>query len=258
MRIRGLKPDFFKDEDLATLPFEARMLFQGLWCIADREGRLEDRPKYIQAEIFPYDKKINIENLLNLLCFPQLENRPEKVFIRRYQVNRRKYIDIPEFLTHQNPHHTEKKSIIPEFNRELTVIHPSIDGESQEDTVHGSLFIDTVHGECEGKKLEENNGEPRRPHSNGFKKQATDILTFLNEKVKRNYQPVEVNIDFIIHRLQEGATQKQCRQVIVRKARDWLNDEKMNQYLRPATLFNKTKFAQYVGELVSVPEEEPA
>jgi len=51
-RIRSLKPDFFKDEDLAVLPFEARLLFEGLWCYADKEGRLEDRPKYLKGVEF--------------------------------------------------------------------------------------------------------------------------------------------------------------------------------------------------------------
>jgi hypothetical protein len=120
-RIRALKPDFFKDEDLATLPYEARLLYQGLWCFADKEGRLEDRPKYLKAEIFPYDN-INIEKLLNLLCNPNIQDRSKKVFIRRYTVNERKYIDIPEFLKHQSPHHTEKESVFPSFNGELTVI----------------------------------------------------------------------------------------------------------------------------------------
>jgi hypothetical protein len=120
-RIRALKPDFFKDEDLATLPYEARILYSGLWCYADKAGRLEDRPKYLKAEIFPYDN-INIEKFLNLLCQPNIQDRPEKVFIRRYTVNERKYIDIPEFLKHQSPHHTEKESVFPSFNGELTVI----------------------------------------------------------------------------------------------------------------------------------------
>ena len=34
----------------------ARLLFVGLWTIADRNGRLEDRPKRIRAELFPYDE----------------------------------------------------------------------------------------------------------------------------------------------------------------------------------------------------------
>jgi len=122
-RIRALKPDFFKDEDLATLPFEARLLYQGLWCFADKEGRLEYRPKYIKAEIFPYDN-VDIEKLLNLLCQPNIQDRQKKVFIRIYTVDERKYIDIPEFLKHQSPHHTEKESELPCFNGEVTVIEP--------------------------------------------------------------------------------------------------------------------------------------
>ena len=44
MRTRLLKPGFFMNEELARLPVRARLLFAGLWCLADREGRLEDRP----------------------------------------------------------------------------------------------------------------------------------------------------------------------------------------------------------------------
>jgi hypothetical protein len=119
-RMRTLKPDFFKDEDLSILPYEARLLYAGMWCFADKEGRLEDRPKYLKVEIFPYDN-INIEKLLNLLSTPNIQDRPGKVFIRRYIVNDRKYIDIPEFLKHQSPHNTEKESCLPAFNGLLTV-----------------------------------------------------------------------------------------------------------------------------------------
>lgn len=122
-RIRALKPEFFKDEDLATLSCEARLLYMGLWCFADKEGRLEYRPKYIKAEIFPYDN-INIEKFLNVLSAPNIKDRPDKVFIRIYTVNERKYIDIPEFSKHQSPHHTEKESVLPAFNGEVTVIEP--------------------------------------------------------------------------------------------------------------------------------------
>ncbi len=122
-RIRSLKPECFKDEDLATLPYEARLLYMGLWCYADREGRLEDRPKYLKIEIFPYDN-VNIEKFLNLLANPNIPDRPEKVFIYRYIIDDRKYIYIPEFLKHQSPHNTEKESCLPPFNSEITVKEP--------------------------------------------------------------------------------------------------------------------------------------
>lgn len=55
MRNRCLKPDFFKSEKVATLSRDARLLFAGLWTMSDSWGVLEDRPRRIRVEIFPYD-----------------------------------------------------------------------------------------------------------------------------------------------------------------------------------------------------------
>ena len=55
MRSRDIKPGFFKNDQLAECSFPARLLFPGLWMLADREGRLENRPRKIKAEIFPFD-----------------------------------------------------------------------------------------------------------------------------------------------------------------------------------------------------------
>jgi uncharacterized phage protein (TIGR02220 family) len=84
--------------------------------------------------------------------------------------------------------------------------------------------------------------------------QAVEVLQFLNEKTGRQYQPVEANIGMIAARLKGGATVTQCRQVIAKKCREWTGSER-EVYLRPATLFNATKFAQYQGELVVRPED---
>jgi hypothetical protein len=55
MRQRPLKPSFFKNELLAQCAFEWRLLFEGLWCLADREGRLKEELVKIKAEILPND-----------------------------------------------------------------------------------------------------------------------------------------------------------------------------------------------------------
>lgn len=75
------------------------------------------------------------------------------------------------------------------------------------------------------------------------------VLDYLNEKAGKHFEPNDVNLGFITSRLQEGATTDQCKAVIDAKVREWKLDEERNQYLRPATLFNKTKFAQYKGAL---------
>jgi len=86
-------------------------------------------------------------------------------------------------------------------------------------------------------------------NGNPFLEQAKTILQFLNEKAGRAYRG-NVNLEIIIARLKDGATVEDCRAVIAKKCREWTGDEKMVIYLRPATLFNRTKFSQYQGELV--------
>lgn len=76
--------------------------------------------------------------------------------------------------------------------------------------------------------------------------QAIEILDFLNLKTGRSYRPVVENLRFIRARL-NTATPEDIKGVIARKTREWLNTEQA-KYLRPATLFNATKFEQYLGE----------
>ena len=82
-----------------------------------------------------------------------------------------------------------------------------------------------------------------------LRKQAVEVLDFLNAKTGRGYKPVPANVDMIVARLKDGATVEDLRAVVAKKCREWSADEKMAEYLRPATLFNRTKFAQYEGEL---------
>src|SRR5262245_7844610 len=104
-RARLLKPGFFTNEKLAELPLEARLLFAGLWTIADREGRLEDRPRRIKGQLFPYDQT-DVDALLELLA--------DSGFVVRYVVDGASYLEIPNFTKHQRPHKNEPASVIPD------------------------------------------------------------------------------------------------------------------------------------------------
>lgn len=103
-RARNIKPSFFTNEDLAELVYEARLLFVGTWCLSDREGRLEDRPKKIKMAIFPADS-LDVNKLLQQLH--------ESKFLLRYEVDGKRYIQVMKFLKHQNPHHREPASTLP-------------------------------------------------------------------------------------------------------------------------------------------------
>lgn len=103
-RARNLKPGFFSNEQLAECDPLARLLFQGLWLHADRDGRLEDRPKRFKATILPYDK-CDIDALLKQLV--------DRQFIIRYINSGYCYIEITTFSLHQRPYTKEPHSSIP-------------------------------------------------------------------------------------------------------------------------------------------------
>lgn len=110
-RSRYIKPEFFKDEDLSRVSFAARLLFVGLWSLADRMGRLEDRPLRIKAELFPYET-VDVEPLLVELATQKVHGNGS--FIQRYEVNGRRYIQIANFAKHQHCHPKEPDAGLPE------------------------------------------------------------------------------------------------------------------------------------------------
>lgn len=95
------------------------------------------------------------------------------------------------------------------------------------------------------------------PRNSELKETAVRVIEFLNAKTGKAYQPVPVNVEKVVARLREGATEQDCKSVIARKCRDWQTDDKMREYLRPATLFNREKFAQYMGQLVAPEQPKP-
>jgi hypothetical protein len=104
-RARNVKPGIFSNEILGAADPLYTLAFLGLWLLADREGRLEDRPLRIKGELFPYRDGLSINELLDWL--------QEQEFILRYEVAGRRYIEVINFTKHQNPHKNEKPSELP-------------------------------------------------------------------------------------------------------------------------------------------------
>jgi uncharacterized phage protein (TIGR02220 family) len=263
-RARNIKPGLYKNEDLAECSIWARYIFPGLWMLADREGRLEDRPKRIKGELLPFDSE-DIEPLLRELDAHR--------FILRYEVDGVRYIQILKFKEHQAPHYSEKKSVIPEPPFQETccdqegripgncchddVTLPEISGATpslrggRNPLIPDSLIPDSLIPEVPTKA-----GKPAV--INGHRQAAREILDFLNAKAGRSYEPVDANLTLIGARLKE-ATVDDVKAVIEKKCADWGSDARMSEYLRPKTLFNATNFANYKGEIgksaSSVPKE---
>lgn len=156
-RMRTIKPDYWSDCDVVELSPWARLLFIGLWNFADREGRLEDRPRQIKMRIFPADN-VEIEDLLREL---------EGHFILRYEVDGKRCIQIRSWSKNQFPNRKEKPSEIPPFPGAENVKIPRshVQGQVQhvparESTMPASLR--TENGE-----LRTENTHPQTPSGEG-------------------------------------------------------------------------------------------
>ena len=110
-RARNIKPGFFKNENLVELdPFD-RLLFIGLWCLADREGRLENRPRRIKMELFPGD---NYDAAQGIAALERLG------FVETYEADGKSVVAVVNFLKHQAPHGTERDSELPDRHGDYT------------------------------------------------------------------------------------------------------------------------------------------
>jgi hypothetical protein len=115
-RTRSIKPSFFKNEYLAECEPMARLLFVGLWTLADSQGRMEFRPLRIKAELFPYEN-CDILGLLKQLA--------DKGFVRAYESGDVRVLEIPTFGDHQRCHPDERDEGLPPLDESAeTIVFP--------------------------------------------------------------------------------------------------------------------------------------
>lgn len=107
-RIRTVKPELFRHEELfeaerqSGLPL--RLIFIGLFTVADVAGRFRWRPRLLKLDIMPFDN-FDFEQALNALT--------QFGFIERYEHAGEVYGWIPKFLKHQRPNKRESRSQLP-------------------------------------------------------------------------------------------------------------------------------------------------
>jgi hypothetical protein len=138
-RIRTIKPEFFTSEDIVELSPFARLLYIATWCEADREGRLNWKPKTFKIRYFPADS-IDVEALCTELT--------QKRLVVLYGDG---FAYIPSFLKHQHVNPREAKSDL------LAPFEANVEANEAKSThsrvTHASARVtDTQVGRKEGKE----------------------------------------------------------------------------------------------------------
>lgn len=81
---------------------------------------------------------------------------------------------------------------------------------------------------------------------------SSRVIEYLNQTAGRNFDPSGVNCKHLRARVREAgaagaeAFESNARRVIDLKVNEWGSDAKMNQFIRPETLFNSEKWPSYL------------
>lgn len=112
-RIRTIKPEFFTSEDIVQLSPFARLLYISLWCEADREGRMQWKPRTFKMRYFPAD---DID--MHALCEEILNAELVVLYGEGCAY-------IPKFSQHQHINPRESASTLPDPHASARVEHAS-------------------------------------------------------------------------------------------------------------------------------------
>lgn len=233
-RKREIRPQFALDEDLGGCSPVARLFAIYLLMWVDREGFVEDRPKRLKAEMLPYD------DADGTVIVDELVRKTR--YLKRVELCGVKLLSIVNFKKYQgNIHPNEVPSRFLATTKDPPRTHQGptkdVGCKASSSSSSSSSFEEVPNGTCRAK--------PRRsvPYS--------QIVTLLNDVCDRQFKtdPVpEPTKRLIKARFNGGATVEDFESVIRVKADQWLTDERMAQFLRPSTLFQASKFDEYLAE----------
>lgn len=104
-----MKPEFWADEELAmAVSRDARLLYIGLWNLADEHARLRGDPRFVKGQLFAYDDDLSpkaIEVLLDELTAAGK--------VQRYQSGSSTYLFLPNLAKHQRLEAAKVESRLP-------------------------------------------------------------------------------------------------------------------------------------------------
>ena len=123
MRIRTIKPEFWRSEDIAALSIEDRLLFIGLWSYVEDNGVGRDEPQLIQCDLYPLDTFTEA----SLRTHGGLMRLSKQGLITRYEgPDGRRYLQINSWDKHQKINRPSKPRF-PQYNAEnCTLTEPSL------------------------------------------------------------------------------------------------------------------------------------
>lgn len=218
--------------------------------MADRAGRLEDRPLRIKAELLPFDE-CDTDGLLETLA--------ENEFIIRYKANGKSFIQIINFARHQHPHMKEAESEIPPceaagdtpifFAQDEHGANPSLNLKPQTlnlnpQTSNLKPQSDADIGKEKNKDKEKNEDEETIKKSDEADDEAEAVLIHLEKKASCRYRDRTAALSSIKLKLRAGFSQSELIGVTDKLYAEW-HGTKYEHLFTPSHIFGN-RFEEYL------------
>jgi uncharacterized phage protein (TIGR02220 family) len=230
MPTRLLREGILTSERVDALEPPAEVFYRRLMSKVDDFGLFDARPSILRASLYP----LRVDRVREADIPRWLAACEKAGLILLYEANGKPYL---KMLDTRWQVRSEAKFPVPPENscKQVETVAP---------------VVEVVVGDVSEVTPLSGKPDPSPPdRMNGHRATAREILEFLNEKTGKQYKPVDANLELIVARLREGFDPDDIRAVIAKKCREWGGDDKMGDYLRPKTLFGRTNFANYEGEL---------
>jgi hypothetical protein len=171
-RIRTIKPEFFTSEDICSMSPLGRLFYQACWCEADREGRMEWKPRTMKLRYFPADD-CSIEDIAQEVV--------SRGLVSLYEIDGKFYALIPSFNRHQHVNPREAASTIPA---------PDASEREKQDTPRVS---DTASTRADASNLDEHTqvGKERKGKEEESKQPREEVLPVAPEPSPQRPTPAK-------------------------------------------------------------------
>lgn len=235
---RIIKESVCTSDSIDQLTWFEEVLFYRLMVSCDDYGRFDGRIAVIKNRLFPLKETLTSDKVANAL-----KRLSEVGLVCLYTVEGKPYLYLPTWEHHQTIR--AKKSKYPEpvceeetseiicmqMNANVPVIQSNpIQSESNPNPIRNT--------EIPADEPKENKSK--------YSAECEEIISYLNSKAGTHYRNVDSNRKLITARMKEGYTVEDFKTVIDKKCDEWKGTD-MQQFIRPVTLFQASKFENYMN-----------
>jgi uncharacterized phage protein (TIGR02220 family) len=211
-----IKPEFWEDEKVGLLSFGARLLFIGMWNLANDKGILRYNSAYLKSSVFIYDN-ISIDEINKFM-----EELTKQKFVIEYKAGEtnQTYAIIVNFLKHQKIDKPQP-SKLPEPSSDLL----NSTTNSTNDSENGSSNTSETDSENRYRPKEEKRKEEKGKEI--LNSQIAEVFNYFNTTLNKRLKLDSPREAIIRTRLMEGIEVEDLKHAILNFSKDdWVDRKK--------------------------------